>query len=163
MTFFSNFGYNKIFPLKCKTVTLNHFCSFRNIHWSALKKRWRMLILGLKVTHFPHLGHNNSHFYPLFNGCHHVQFQKNLINRFWQNFKNINLGPVIGPFTIYIYIYTYKISLPVFGFLWFSPIQFKSLPWETVGFLNNRNFEMIKDESVCSFSPNSFWFSRISF
>ena len=105
MTFFSNFGYNKIFPLKCKTVTLNHFCSFRNIHWSALKKRWRMLILGLKVTHFPHLGHNNSHFYPLFNGCHHVQFQKNLINRFWQNFKNINLGPVIGPFTIYIYIH----------------------------------------------------------
>ena len=43
----------------------------------------------------------NNHFCPLFNASHHVlQFQKNLINRLRDKFKNNNLGPKNTPFSI---------------------------------------------------------------
>ena len=40
----------------------------------------------------------NCHFYPLFNACHQIQFQKNLDNRFSEKFKNVDFGPKNVPF-----------------------------------------------------------------
>ena len=53
-----------------------------------------------------YLGHNKnfpwkskSHFYPLINDCNQVQFQKNLMKRFREKFKNLGLGPKNRLFT----------------------------------------------------------------
>ena len=58
------------------------------------------MTLGPKLHHLPHFRHNKnfpqkseSHFKPLFNTCHQVQFQKNLTNLFREKFKNVNFGP----------------------------------------------------------------------
>ena len=56
-------------------------------------------MLDPKITHFHSLGtirillkKQNCRFYPLFDVCQQVQFQKNLINRFKEKFKNFDFG-----------------------------------------------------------------------
>ena len=58
------------------------------------------MILGVKIFHLPYLRHNIFFlFKPLFNAPHWVQFQKNLENRFKEEFRCTDLGPNFSPFT----------------------------------------------------------------
>ena len=91
-----------------KTVTLNHILmpiiryNFRKIQWTDLKKSSKVLILDPKMAHFSYFLHNKNFLaksktitYPIFDICHLVQFQKNLMNRSREKFKNVDLGPKI--------------------------------------------------------------------
>ena len=64
------------------------------------------MILGPKMTHFLHFGHNkiflklqNCHFYQFFNTCHQVQYQKIIMYRFREKLKYVDFGPKNDRFT----------------------------------------------------------------
>ena len=66
MTFFSHYVYNKNFPFKCTTITLNHFpfvgnmYNFRKTSWADLEKKSKIMILDHKMTHFLYFGHSEN-------------------------------------------------------------------------------------------------------
>ena len=62
--------------------------------WFWNHKRPTSSTLGTRRMFFKY---PNYQFYPIFNVCHEVQFQKNLKNRFRENLENA--GPKNRPFT----------------------------------------------------------------
>ena len=64
-----------------------------------LRKTSKMLILGPKVPYLPYFGHNKNflenpeHFYPPFNACHQVHFQKKYKEQFLRKVQMLIFGP----------------------------------------------------------------------
>ena len=69
------------------------------------EKTSKMSILGPEIANLPKLGIElslkiqNCHLKPPSNACHLVQFQKYLMLRFREEFKNNDFGPKNAPFT----------------------------------------------------------------
>ena len=68
----------------------------------------------------------NSHFKPIFNACHQVQFKENLMNRFREKFKIVDLRPKMTHFSHsgHNKNFSWKSKTPTFYFL-VSVIRYK--------------------------------------
>ena len=76
---------------------------------NRLKENLKNIDFGQKKSHFTlswvqkefSFKIQNHHFYPLLNACHQVQFQKNLMHRLEEKFKNIDKGPKNDSFPLF--------------------------------------------------------------